>query len=393
MKEGWTYKKLGEVCEIHNGFAFKSNQYVPDGIRVVRITNVQKGYVEDKDPKFYPLETQSELKRYLIKENDLLISLTGNVGRVGIINNKLLPAYLNQRVGCLRTKKNELFIPFLFYFLNSNKFENDCIESSTGVAQKNMSTVWLSNYMIPTPPLSEQQRIVSRLDAAFAHIDELKANAEKQLSEARTLFQKALAKAMESKKGWEEKKMGDVCEVNRGRSKHRPRNDKRLYGGNYPFIQTGDIHCAHGGILKSYSQTYSDFGLAQSRLWKKGTICITIAANIGETAILGMDACFPDSVVGIFPNEVLLNAYFLNYYLVSIKEAIDKLSYGTAQKNINLEILNNLIISFPPLPEQQRIVSRLDAISAHIRELEEVLQKTIVECDALKQALLRKVFE
>lgn len=239
----------------------------------------------------------------------------------------------------------------------------------------------------------EQKRIVERLDAAFAQIDELKANAEKQLAEARALFQKSLAKAMEPKEGWEEKSLSEVCDVNRGRSKHRPRNDKRLFGGPYPFIQTGDIRNAQGGEIKEYSQTYSEFGLSQSKLWKKGTICITIAANIGETAILGFDACFPDSIVGIHPDETVLDTLFLNFFLLSIKKDIDSQSYGTAQKNINLEVLNNIIMRIPPLSEQQRIVERLDSISENVRKYEDIQLKIIAECDALKQALLRQVFE
>ena len=110
MKKDWEYKKIGEICEIINGFAFKSNKYVPQGIRVIRITNVQNGYIEDKDPKFYPFETTNEIERYLLKEGDLLISLTGNVGRVGRLPISMLPAALNQRVACLRKKDNKIGI-------------------------------------------------------------------------------------------------------------------------------------------------------------------------------------------------------------------------------------------------------------------------------------------
>ena len=397
MKEGWIYKKLGEVATFARGLKKKKNDEVESSDNIVHRSNnidLISGKLDLTELKF--LKTGfiiPEDKR--LKRGSLFICMSNgskaHLGKVAYIDknyNYAFGGFMGQI-----TPNEDVAGQYLHYALCSPEYKRYIKSLSEGANINNLKYKDLELFTIPVPPLSEQHRIVSRLDAAFAHIDELKANAEKQLSEARALFQKALTKAMKPKEGWEEKKMGDVCEVNRGRSKHRPRNDKRLYGGNYPFIQTGDIHNAHGGILKSYSQTYSDFGLAQSRLWKKGTICITIAANIGETAILGMDACFPDSVVGIYPNEVLLNAHFLNYYLVSIKESIDKLSYGTAQKNINLEILNNLLVYLPPLSEQQRIVSRLDSLSAHIRELEEVTQKTIAECDALKQALLRKVFE
>ena len=102
----WDYKKLGDICMLLNGFAFKSEKYVDNGIRVMRITNVQKGEIVDDDPKFYPISSQSEIQRYMLKENDLLVSLTGNVGRVGLLQRELLPAALNQRVACLRLKSN-----------------------------------------------------------------------------------------------------------------------------------------------------------------------------------------------------------------------------------------------------------------------------------------------
>ena len=101
---------------------------------------------------------------------------------------------------------------------------------------------------------------------------------------------------------WDEKSLDELGSVGRGKSKHRPRDAEHLYGGPYPFIQTGDVKHAEL-YIKSYSQTYSEAGLAQSKLWPAGTLCITIAANIADTAILGLDACFPDSVLGFIANE------------------------------------------------------------------------------------------
>ena len=115
------------------------------------------------------------------------------------------------------------------------------------------------------------------------------------------------------------KTLGEVAlDFGRGKSKHRPRNDVRLYGGSIPFIQTGDIKNA-GYIIESYTQTYNNFGLKQSKLWKKGTLCITIAANIAETAVLGFDACFPDSVIGFVANPKETTSDYVEYLLSSLK--------------------------------------------------------------------------
>ena len=111
---------------------------------------------------------------------------------------------------------------------------------------------------------------------------------------------------------WEKAKLGDLGEVNRGRSRYRPRYAKHLYGGLYPFIQTGDIKASDGRIT-TYQQTYSEAGLAQSRLWPAGTMCITIAANIAETAILTFPACFPDSVVGFVGDNTKCDVRFVQY--------------------------------------------------------------------------------
>ncbi len=157
--------KIGAVCDILNGFAFKSENYVDSGIRIIRIANVQKGFVEDTTPAFYPLES-SGLDKYKLEEGDLLISLTGNVGRVAILEKEMLPAALNQRVACLRMKSNRISKGYLFHILNSDYFEQQCIQASKGVAQKNMSTEWLKDYEIPLYTIEQQEEIVRVLDKA-----------------------------------------------------------------------------------------------------------------------------------------------------------------------------------------------------------------------------------
>lgn len=393
MKEGWTYKKLGEVCSKGRNIKW---DIVADTTtyKYIDLTSVDRGDLRIHNPQTISKSDAPSRAKQIVELGDIIFATTRpTLRRVSLIDEGFDGDICSTGFCVLRPQKDKITSKWIFYVLLYDGFYNYIEPLQTGASYPAVTDNIVKDYTLPVPSLSEQQRIVSRLDSAFAHIDERKANAEKQLSEARALFQKSLAKAMEPKEGWEERNLGDVAEVNRGRSKHRPRNDKRLFGGPYPFIQTGDIRNAQGGEIKDFSQTYSEFGLSQSKLWAKGTICITIAANIGETAILGFDACFPDSIVGIHPDETVLDALFLNYYLLSIKKEIDSQSYGTAQKNINLEVLNNIVMQIPPLAEQQRIVERLDALSENIRKYEEIQRQIISECDALKQALLRKVFE
>lgn len=161
--------------QILNGFAFKSTNYVNDGIKVIRITNVQDGYVCDDDPKYYPLSSQDELDKYMLCENDLLMSLTGNVGRVGFLTKEMVPAALNQRVGCLRGGDGIIDKGFLYYYLQCDTFKRDCIDSAKGVAQLNISTEWLKAYQILLPPINEQRRIAKQIDTIFNRLDEISA--------------------------------------------------------------------------------------------------------------------------------------------------------------------------------------------------------------------------
>ena len=132
-----------------NGYSFKSSKYSDRGIRVIRISDVQKGKISDESLKFYPIALGKEIKNFLLSEGDLVMSLTGNVGRVAILAEKDLPAGLNQRVACLRVKNaNAVSLRFLFHFFNRDSFENDAMNSATGGGQKNMSTTWLSKYKI-----------------------------------------------------------------------------------------------------------------------------------------------------------------------------------------------------------------------------------------------------
>ncbi|WP_407345141.1 restriction endonuclease subunit S [Dickeya ananatis] len=161
---------------------------------------------------------------------------------------------------------------------------------------------------------------------------------------------------------WELVRLSSLGEVNRGRSRHRPRDAAHLYGGPYPFIQTGDVKASNGRIT-SYTQTYSEAGLQQSRLWPAGTMCITIAANIAETGILEFPACFPDSVIGFIPNLEKCDVYFVEYMFRLMRGGIQAQATGSVQDNINLQTLERIEFPLPSLEEQKniaRVLCRLD---------------------------------
>lgn len=187
------------------------------------------------------------------------------------------------------------------------------------------------------------------------------------------------------KADWKKVRLDEMGTVSRGRSKHRPRNDSSLFNGEYPFIQTADVKNANLYITE-FSQTYNEKGLAQSKLWNKGTLCITIAANIADTAILGIDACFPDSIMGFIPNTEISDVKYVKYCFDILQKECQSISVGAAQDNLSWEKLSRIKFSCPPLETQQKIASILSAYDdliennrKQIKLLEEAAQRLYKE--------------
>lgn len=246
---------------------------------------------------------------------------------------------------------------------------------------------------VPLSPLSEQKRIVAVLDEAFAGIAKASDNTARNLENARELFEATLRH--EIGKAISDSKMLTLAEISkdfgRGRSRHRPRNDKSLYGGDYPFIQTGDIRNS-GHFIEGYSQTYNKKGLAQSKLWPKGTICITIAANIAETGVLTFDACFPDSIIGVVVDPTKAVSDYVEYALQYFKAELQAQGKGSAQDNINMGTFENARFPFPSLDRQVAIVEKLSVLEAHCRRLAENYKAKSDAMDELKGSLLHQAF-
>ena len=192
-------------------------------------------------------------------------------------------------------------------------------------------------------------------------------------------------------RGWAWSSLVDLGEFGRGRSKHRPRNDAMLFrNGKYPMIQTGDVARANG-LVTTYSALYGDEGLAQSRLWPKGTLCITIAANIADSSILGFDACFPDSVVGFVPDPELGDAKYFDLFLRTAKQRIEDFAPATAQKNVNLEILSKVLVPLPPKAEMQRIVAKVEHMMKLCDDLEANLRRAEDRAAKLVEAVVQEM--
>ena len=182
------------------------------------------------------------------------------------------------------------------------------------------------------------------------------------------------------------KPLSELGSLDRGRSKHRPRNDPRLLGGPYPLIQTGEVSNA-GLYITGYQNTYSELGLKQSKMWKAGTLCITIAANIAQTAILTFDACFPDSVVGFIPTDEI-NIIYMHYWFSFFQKILDEQAPQVAQKNINLKILSELQVAIPSIEEQSDFATFVEQVDKSKFEIQQSLEKL----EILKKSLMQQYF-
>jgi type I restriction enzyme S subunit len=226
---------------------------------------------------------------------------------------------------------------FLFHFLKTIK-----LPVNAGYSRHYK---FLKEAVIPVPPLAEQIRIAAILDKA----DSLRRKNQQAIQLAdqflRAVFLELFGDPVSNPKRWAVEPFGNVGILDRGKSKHRPRNDSILLGGVHPLIQTGDVANSNGYIRK-FTSTYSDAGLKQSRKWSSGTLCITIAANIAKTGILTFDACFPDSVVGFLPSDKVTVEY-IQHWLRFLQQSLESSAPESAQKNINLEILRNLNLPVP----------------------------------------------
>jgi type I restriction enzyme S subunit len=432
----WKKVRLGDIASIQNGGPFDSALFSKsEGHPLIRIRDIARTTTETRfNGEFDPC--------YVVNSGDLLIGMDGDFN---CARWKGQQALLNQRVCCIRLESPEYDERFLDHVLPS--FLKAINEATSSVTVKHLSSRTVADIPLPAPPLDIQRAIAGELDKQFSRLDEavaglqrvkanlkrynaavLKAAVEGRLVDTEAdlarhegrdyetgaqLLQRILATRRrhwqgkgkykeptapdntdlpELPEGWVWATLPQLGELARGKSKHRPRDDAKLYGGPYPFIQTGDVRRSEGSISE-YSQTYSEVGLGQSRLWPKETLCITIAANIAETGILTFDACFPDSVVGFISAMESVTTRYAEFFVRTAKENLERFAPATAQKNINLEVLEAVAVPLPPLPEQHRIVAEVDRLLSIAREAETEVEANLKRAQALRQAILARAFQ
>lgn len=394
MKEGWTYKKLGEICQIGIGRTpSRSDSSLWDKDKSTHnywVSIADMGAAKDGiiyDTKEY-ISDKAASSIQIIPKGTLLLSFKLTLGKTAIAGKDL---YTNEAIANLPFVSQEVdreFLSYYFQYFNWGKFS----AGDEKVLGKTLNKKKLDILPVMFPSFSEQKLIVSRLDAAFAHIDEIKVNAKEQISEARKLFQRCLAKAMEPKEGWEEKRICDIADTCLGKMLDKAKNK----GSFQPYLRNLNVRW-DGFNFDDILEMKFEEGEDERYGIKKGDLIVCEGGEPGRCAIWYEEIAnmkIQKALHRVRPHKGMDSRFILyTFMLYSINGIIEKHVIGATIKHLTGQVLKNLIISFPHLSEQQHIVARLDALSAHVKELEEVNQEIISECDALKQSMLRKVFE
>jgi len=398
MKKGWEYRKLGEIAtEMYRGSGIKRDQVTKEGTPCVRYGEIYTTYNISFDTCASHTKIENVTSPKYFEYGDLLFAITGeSVEDIG----KTI-AYLGDEkclcggdIICMKHHQNP---KYLAYALSTPDAIRQKGLGKTKLKVVHTNAPALKAISIPLAPLSEQQSIVDYLDSAFAKIDAMKANAEKALNEAKALFQASLKEMLEPKEGWEEKKVGDVAEIKGG--KRLPKGEKLLSEPtNHMYIRVADFN-EYGTVDLDDIQYISDKVYEQIKRYiiKKEDIYISIAGTIGKSGIV------PEELDGANLTEnacrlILsreLNQRFMYYMTISpefIRQEMESTKIS-AQPKLALTRLADILIAFPSLSEQQSIVETLDSLKSKVDRLQANYDKISQECDALKQAILRDIFE
>lgn len=381
-------KTIEDVCQLLNGYSFKSKKYVDSGIRIIRIANVQKGFIEDNTPAFYPLETPG-IENYMLKEGDLLISLTGNVGRVALLNKEMLPAALNQRVACLRIKDDSIYKKFLFHYLNSSKFENTCILESRGVAQKNMSTEWLKRQPIPNYTLQNQIKISKILDSIIEIINKKRQQLVEFDSLIKSRFVEMFGDPITNNKGWDVKDLNEITDVRDG-----THDSPKYVDIGYPFVTSKNL--VNGNIDFSTCQLISKDDLEkinQRSFVDDGDILMPMIGTIGGAIIVKKDRDFAIKNVALIKfnkeNSIVDRKFILNVLNSdSMNEFFNSIKKGGTQNFISLGLIRKIPTIIPPLKLQNEFALFVEQVD----KLKFAVQKSLDETQTLFDSLMQKYF-
>ena len=391
MKDGWEYKKLGEVCNVIGGGTpdTKNKEYWRGNIPWATVSDMNCDVI--KTTGYYITDRGlNESSSRIIKKGEIVIATRVGLGKVCKL---AVDTAINQDLKGVIPKDNNIVRDFIFYyFKHKAKY---IVDNGIGATVKGVKIKFIEGLSFGFPSLSEQQSIVDYLDSAFAKIDAMKANAEKALNEAKALFQASLKEMLEPKEGWEEKKLSEVVNILNGYA-----FPSKAFGDNQELKVVKITNVGVGSFIEDIS-TLPQKMFIQDVCLKEGDIVIALTRTIISEGL--KRAIIPSSYDGAMLNQRVaslrfsgkINISFLYYYLgCSIVSDYVWLHVNTLmQPNLSIKDLKSMPVCIPSLPEQQSIVETLDSLKSKVDRLQANYEKISQECDALKQAILRDIFE
>ncbi|MFD2518252.1 restriction endonuclease subunit S [Salinimicrobium flavum] len=381
--KNWTSDKLENLCDIILGRtpSRNKNEYWGKGIDWVSISDMKQKLIFSTKEQITVIGAEKSRSR-LIKKGTLLMSFKLSIGKLAFAGKDL---YTNEAIAALPIKdNNKINNEYLYYLLQNIPL----IGGNQAVMGKTLNKTSLQKLQIPYPKSIEKQK---RIAQVLSDCEDLIAKRKESIALlddlVKSTFLEMFGDPVRNVKNFELVPLATLGTIDRGVSKHRPRNAPELLGGVHPLIQTGDVSNSNTYIT-SFSSTYSDLGLKQSKKWPIGTLCITIAANIAKTSILSFEACFPDSVVGFIVNKESNNLY-VHHLFSFFQRILETNAPAAAQKNINLKILRNLKVPKPPRKLQTEFAGKI----SEIEELKNLYQFHLLELNNFYNRLSQDAFK
>ena len=397
MKEGWEYKKLGEIAiDMYRGAGIRREQITASGYPCIRYGEIYTTYnIAFENCISHTVEDNISPRKYF-EYGDLLFAITGesveDIGKtIAYLGHE--KCLLGGDIVCMKHNENPKYLSYALSTRDAIR-QKGLGKTKLKVVHTNIPS--LKEIIIPIPPLSEQQSIVAYLDSAFAKIDAMKANAEKALNEAKALFQASLKEMLEPKEGWEKKQLKDLGQTQTGTTPSK--SDKANYGDYMEIIRPSEIdYDGNGGIDYKCEMKLSEQGASKGRIFASNSILmVCIGATIGKVGFSTKEVSC-NQQINVFTPKDGINYKFAYYAMRAPSFQHRVIKEGTSSQ-ATLPIINKgkweqLSISFPEIKEQELIASHLDILSSKISVLKANFDKITQECDALKQAILRQVFE
>jgi type I restriction enzyme S subunit len=354
--------------------------------RYVSTGALEKDHINEADVENVTYEERPSRANLEAVAGDILFAKMASTEKTFVVDDVSAENIYSTGFCAVRADETKILPKCLYYFLSSPLFLEQKDKNSSGATQKAITNAGLAKITIKLPTLADQRMFVMQMDLLTDLISARKAQLEKLDQLVKSRFIELFGDPVYNSVGLPTKKLSELGSLDRGRSQHRPRNDPKLLGGPYPLIQTGEVASA-GLYITDYKNTYSELGLRQSKMWKAGTLCITIAANIAQTAILAFDACFPDSVVGFVPNKSI-SAVYMHYWFGFFQKILEEQAPQVAQKNINLKILSELDVMVPPIELQDEFIAFVEQTD----KSKLAIQQSLDKLELLKKSLMQEYF-